>query len=528
MPTAYSYIRFSSKEQEHGDSLRRQMDDTEKYCIDNKLTLSTKSYKDLGISAFKEKHRASLTDMLAAVNDGVIKSGDYIILEALDRLSRQGIDKTREITREILRKGVLIVILQDKLLLTEKSLNDLSAVIRIAVAADIGHQESVLKSKRVQDAKNEIKRKLKQGEFVNKRTVYWLKKNSSKSCYEFNEQKPVIELIINLRKGGLGFHGIASHLNNQTDYKPRFAKFWSDQTIREFIKSPVLYGAYQVGSVKNGKFIPDSDGLVFDYFPKLITFEEWKKLQPELINRTGGNSKHNHLAGIVRCSKCRGAMGKKISKKKTATTTHIYKNWYCLNNKNGSCDQSATIKNLDDIVIYISKNLKINQDKPQDNTDFLAQEIHKKETRLKELEIVLTDSDEPIKTLLSAISKIESDLNKLKNEYEKLRHEYINTTEDDLTTLLKYKDDPIKFNLNLKMLVKKIIVKVKSNKNFDVEVQQRNGFKTILKVHRKTERSDYKYMFYSSDPSSKDPALFEWEGDEFGYSDDEEYSRLGS
>ncbi|WP_241172167.1 recombinase family protein [Serratia marcescens] len=72
---AYSYVRFSSKRQELGDSLRRQTEMAEEYAIKNGLKLSSKNFQDLGISAFREGKRASLVDMLAAIEEGQITAG---------------------------------------------------------------------------------------------------------------------------------------------------------------------------------------------------------------------------------------------------------------------------------------------------------------------------------------------------------------------------------------------------------------------------------------------------------------------
>lgn len=141
--TAYSYIRFSSKKQELGDSLRRQIALAEQYCKDRGWVLSEKSFRDLGISAFKSSSkRASLADMLTAVQNGHISRGSVIIIEQIDRLSRAGIDHTQDVAKEILRAGVDIVSIEDSLHLTKESLNDLTSVMRLALAADLAHAES--------------------------------------------------------------------------------------------------------------------------------------------------------------------------------------------------------------------------------------------------------------------------------------------------------------------------------------------------------------------------------------------------
>jgi DNA invertase Pin-like site-specific DNA recombinase len=88
---AYSYIRFSSKKQADGASLERQLTGTRKYCEENNLILNeTLTFQDLGVSAFKgDNLDHSLGELLRACEDGLIPKGSALVVEALDRLSRQ-------------------------------------------------------------------------------------------------------------------------------------------------------------------------------------------------------------------------------------------------------------------------------------------------------------------------------------------------------------------------------------------------------------------------------------------------------
>lgn len=76
-PTAYSYVRFSTKKQELGDSLRRQVELAEKYAKENGLALSPLSFRDLGISGFKKQNleKGALAAFINAVKAGTIKPG---------------------------------------------------------------------------------------------------------------------------------------------------------------------------------------------------------------------------------------------------------------------------------------------------------------------------------------------------------------------------------------------------------------------------------------------------------------------
>ncbi|MGW1442029.1 recombinase family protein [Serratia rhizosphaerae] len=167
----------------------------EKYTIKNGLKLSSKNFQDLGISAFREGKRASLVDMLAAIEEGQITAGSTIIIEALDRLSRRGIDATLETVKEILRKDVQIVSLSDGLLLTKNSLNDLQSVIRIAVAADLAHKESERKAIRLRETKGQQRQTALSGKPINKILPFWLQR--TETGYAFSDK---IEKVPSLTK----------------------------------------------------------------------------------------------------------------------------------------------------------------------------------------------------------------------------------------------------------------------------------------------------------------------------------------
>ena len=56
MSKVYSYVRFSSKAQEFGDSQRRQFTRAQEYCRKNGLTLETTTFEDLGVSAWRGRN----------------------------------------------------------------------------------------------------------------------------------------------------------------------------------------------------------------------------------------------------------------------------------------------------------------------------------------------------------------------------------------------------------------------------------------------------------------------------------------
>jgi hypothetical protein len=100
LPVAYSYIRFSTSEQKKGDSLRRQTELSERYASTHGLTLDNSVHlHDLGLSAFDRSNieRGALGGFLEAVKRGQVAPGSFLLVESLDRLSRDKVLAALEI-----------------------------------------------------------------------------------------------------------------------------------------------------------------------------------------------------------------------------------------------------------------------------------------------------------------------------------------------------------------------------------------------------------------------------------------------
>ena len=109
---AYSYTRFSKGTQAHGDSERRQTEWPAVVCAENGWTLDdTLSFVDRGRSGFHGRNltpTAGLTQFRGLVERGRIARGSVLIVENIDRLSRQDVDTAHDLFRSIIKAGVWI------------------------------------------------------------------------------------------------------------------------------------------------------------------------------------------------------------------------------------------------------------------------------------------------------------------------------------------------------------------------------------------------------------------------------------
>ncbi|MDR3409990.1 MAG: recombinase family protein [Formivibrio sp.] len=151
---AISYIRWSTPEQKLGDSKRRQVAATEAFCAEHNLILDQRLI-DSGLSAYSGKHRkegSNLSRFLKDVEAGKIPPGSVLIVESLDRLTRQAISEALELFLGIIRHGIDIVTLIDKEWYSKDSLGEVQHLLVSIISLWRAHEDSRLKAKRVGDA----------------------------------------------------------------------------------------------------------------------------------------------------------------------------------------------------------------------------------------------------------------------------------------------------------------------------------------------------------------------------------------
>src|SRR6516165_2905165 len=115
MQVAYSYARYSSLPQGDGDSIRRQLKLSTDWCKRNNAVLDGgRTYLDRGKSAYHGKHRqkgSALAAFLDDVESGRIPRGSFLLIENLDRLSREKEVDALGLLIGLLKAGVCVVTL---------------------------------------------------------------------------------------------------------------------------------------------------------------------------------------------------------------------------------------------------------------------------------------------------------------------------------------------------------------------------------------------------------------------------------
>ena len=319
MPTAYSYIRFSTTEQQKGDSLRRQTEKSAVYAAEHGLTLDNSLHlHDLGLSAYDRSNvvRGALGGFLKAVDDRRITPGSYLLVESLDRLSRLEVADALEVFLSIIRRDITIVTLIDGKVYNRETLrnNYTDLIVSITIMAR-AHEESSTKSDRIKEAWITKRSKISEKKLT-AQCPKWMRLNDSRTAFEFiPERVEVVRMILEWAKAGMGQAQIAKHLNARSI--PQFSNSgngWHNSYIQKILTSTALFGEFQPGIYENKKTIPHGDPVP-DYYPALITKEEFFLLQSLRSERAIGGAKAkkgttvpNLLSGVAKCGYCGSTM----------------------------------------------------------------------------------------------------------------------------------------------------------------------------------------------------------------------------
>lgn len=469
MTLAFSYVRFSTKHQASGTSLERQVNASKLFCSQNGLTLSNQSYHDLGISGFKNVRRPELEQMLEAIQTGDIPSGSYILIEAIDRLSRKGISHTQDILKKILQYDVKVAFVGEDAktlqghILNKDSLNDLSSVILVALAADLAHKESLRKSKLVKASKAIAREKAADGEILPGKSVFYLDYDKKNKKYVFNKRVDLARKIIQMRLEGKGPRKIARLLNEENIPGPT-GKEWYQMSVKRLLKSPVLYGAYQTHQIIEEKYIPVS--LIENYYPALIDYQTFSQIQFDDKRVSKGRPSRHKFSGVLYCE-CGAVLCRKVNTYETKQGPKEYQYFNCFGSFEGRCKNNKAIR---DLHIPLEKAIDKLQIKTRSVKNIKNEQIIAKREKIDQLNKMLLELEMPPVSVLKTISTLEKELQELLEQPDVQPPKSA-----DVKTLVAIKDAE-QYNLYLKRLVKRItIFQLNGPKNIRIKIEKTDG-----------------------------------------------------
>ena len=253
MPTAYSYVRFSTPEQIKGDSIRRQVELSQKYAETHSLTLDDSlQLTDLGVSAFNSANAATgkLGLFISAIESGAVKPGSYLLVESLDRLSRAEVMTALTQFTSILSKNISIVTLADNRVYTKDSINDIGNLMYSLMVMSRAHEESLTKSKRLSAAwENKRQKARDSGHKITKTCPAWVELKND-VFHIIPERIEVVKQIFKMALDGMGYVSIAKRLNLEHtktfDAGGKSSNGWYTSYVVRILKNPAVFGQFML------------------------------------------------------------------------------------------------------------------------------------------------------------------------------------------------------------------------------------------------------------------------------------------
>jgi DNA invertase Pin-like site-specific DNA recombinase len=301
---AFSYLRFSSPEQAKGDSVRRQTEARDAWLLRHpSVSLDTSvTLHDKGVSGFTGKHRENpdrhaLAAFLKLVEFGRIPEGSYLVLENLDRLSREHIRPALTLLLNLIEAGVRVVQLMPVEQVFDKNVEPMQLMMAI-MELSRGHSESASKAVRIGAAWKTKKERAAKGSVCHKsggqvltaRCPGWLQVVDGR--FVKNDRAcAAVRRIFGLCSEGHGIGMITKRLNAEKVptivTTKRSRPYWARSYVAKILMNRSVLGEYQPFTNRGGQRRRPEGDPILNYFPSIITEKQWYSAKAALTARKG-------------------------------------------------------------------------------------------------------------------------------------------------------------------------------------------------------------------------------------------------
>lgn len=319
----FSYLRFSTPEQALGDSRRRQVEAAQAWAASRGLALDDE-LSDEGISGFRGANltaEAALGSFVRAVDAGLVPEGSILVVESLDRLSRDRLLYAQHLLMSLLLKGITVVSLADGREYSRESVTEqpleLIASLLVFMRAN---EESDMKARRLR-ASWEAKRAKAGRDKVRMTSTApaWLAPEGT-GWAVLEERADVVRRIFRETAEGLGQIAIAKRLTQDGPAPWEGGRVWHRTYVRKILDSPAVIGTlvpHVTERLDGGRRVRRPLPPIEGYYPPIIDAETWARARAQLGTRgapKGLRGRHaaepvrSLLARLARCPLCDSTM----------------------------------------------------------------------------------------------------------------------------------------------------------------------------------------------------------------------------
>lgn len=303
---AIPYIRFSSFKQSEGNSYQRQKESIDRWLAAHpEYVRSNLVFEDLAKSGFssderkKYKQASGMIKIQEAIKAGLIRKGDCILIEALDRATRRNMVDAWDLITPILKAGVDILTIDDGVKYTGDSLNG-SHIFLLVAKIQAAYGYSKLLSERVSESYDIRRKEAKEGKQVKRNVPLWLNTDGTIKPEVAGAVKECFDLYVQ----GCGVHSIAVQIRRKNI---EGLEKLSGPTISSWLKNKATIGIWANAEAQDEKDREEIDGC----YPAVIEKERFYLVQRLMMERTAKpvrTGRNNFLSGLVVCGHCNSTM----------------------------------------------------------------------------------------------------------------------------------------------------------------------------------------------------------------------------
>jgi DNA invertase Pin-like site-specific DNA recombinase len=243
---------------------------------------------------------------LRAVESGIVPAGSFLLIESLDRLSRDTLSEQMTLFMTLINSGITVVTLADNQSYSKATINsDLSRLMMSLVIMMRAHQESLTKSHRLK-AVWKAKRERIGKEKLTAQCPAWLRLGEDRQSFTVIEERAaVVGRISQLNNDGMGHHSIAQLLNTERIISwGKRKNGWHDSYVLYILRTKAVLGEFLPHRRERGEHrraIPIGDPIL-DYYPPVIDLATWQRAQSRRQTSTPGRVGErvaNLFSGII-------------------------------------------------------------------------------------------------------------------------------------------------------------------------------------------------------------------------------------
>lgn len=331
---AYAYARRSPNPDMDSTSIEKQIEEIEKYCLQNDIELV-----DIFVDDLKSGKSFEGRDNFKEMYNSILRSDDidYIIVLKQDRISRDPLD-TLYILKRLNSRDKHLISITDNV-----NTEDPSAKILVHILSLVAELEREFINLRTSPG---MEKRAEEGRFLGGQVYGY--KLINKELEIIPEEAKVVKYIFEKYTENMwGYKKIASNLNLQ-GIKTKKGNYWTTTAIKTILENKIYIGMTKwKGNYHKGVHTPIIEPSLWEETQGMLKARSYKqkKVHPGLYP----------LSGLIKCPECGSVMVQGNSSQK-------YKYYQCSKNKNSgrvACSSNlvkkehAEEKVLDEVFQYL-------------------------------------------------------------------------------------------------------------------------------------------------------------------------------